>query len=217
MLLSLSCVNANLIGSRISTSISPVKRHTRCSPLLAGESVMASNSLRVAAAQMTSINDLAANFATCSRLVKVFHLFLSKVSFFLSPFNLSHLARSPFFICNRVSLKIGCFICVVVVIIIIILYWLFEAFCHTICLQRKQHQLEQKCFAFLKPSLMWVSRMGTVPLLLNLWTDHSCTNIALWPGSHSMLCLIIDPISEKIVICLFWSKYLPITNTSIIM
>lgn len=31
---------------------------------------MAANSLRVAAAQMTSINDLAANFATCSRLVK---------------------------------------------------------------------------------------------------------------------------------------------------
>ncbi|KAJ6322867.1 hypothetical protein OIU77_012665 [Salix suchowensis] len=31
---------------------------------------MASNSVRVAAAQMTSINDLAANFATCSRLVK---------------------------------------------------------------------------------------------------------------------------------------------------
>uniref|UniRef100_A0A6N2NL28 CN hydrolase domain-containing protein n=1 Tax=Salix viminalis TaxID=40686 RepID=A0A6N2NL28_SALVM len=31
---------------------------------------MASNPVRVAAAQMTSINDLAANFATCSRLVK---------------------------------------------------------------------------------------------------------------------------------------------------
>ncbi|KAL4358337.1 hypothetical protein AHAS_Ahas09G0276600 [Arachis hypogaea] len=31
---------------------------------------MPSNSVRVAAAQMTSINDLAANFATCSRLVK---------------------------------------------------------------------------------------------------------------------------------------------------
>ncbi|KAK3034440.1 hypothetical protein RJ639_034677 [Escallonia herrerae] len=35
----------------------------------AAESEMA-NSVRVAAAQMTSINDLAANFATCSRLVK---------------------------------------------------------------------------------------------------------------------------------------------------
>lgn len=31
---------------------------------------MTANSVRVAAAQMTSINDLAANFATCSRLVK---------------------------------------------------------------------------------------------------------------------------------------------------
>ncbi|KAI9157738.1 hypothetical protein LWI28_027204 [Acer negundo] len=34
------------------------------------ESIMAANSVRVAVAQMTSINDLAANFATCSRLVK---------------------------------------------------------------------------------------------------------------------------------------------------
>ncbi|WCJ19433.1 Deaminated glutathione amidase [Euphorbia peplus] len=33
-------------------------------------SEMAASSLRVAAAQMTSINDLAANYATCSRLVK---------------------------------------------------------------------------------------------------------------------------------------------------
>ncbi|CAI0442952.1 unnamed protein product, partial [Linum tenue] len=40
---------------------------------LSGEqaaAAMASNSVRVAAAQMTSVNDLAANFATCSRLVK---------------------------------------------------------------------------------------------------------------------------------------------------
>ncbi|XP_024024738.1 nitrilase-like protein 2 isoform X2 [Morus notabilis] len=39
----------------------------------AGESnsvMAAANSVRVAAAQMTSVNDLAANFATCSRLVK---------------------------------------------------------------------------------------------------------------------------------------------------
>ncbi|XVF23745.1 hypothetical protein REPUB_Repub13aG0065700 [Reevesia pubescens] len=36
-----------------------------------GESVMAaSNSVRVAAAQMTSTNDIASNFSTCSRLVK---------------------------------------------------------------------------------------------------------------------------------------------------
>ncbi|XP_057735892.1 deaminated glutathione amidase, chloroplastic/cytosolic [Arachis stenosperma] len=37
---------------------------------VSSESTMPSNSVRVAAAQMTSINDLAANFATCSRLVK---------------------------------------------------------------------------------------------------------------------------------------------------
>ncbi|XP_034203159.1 deaminated glutathione amidase, chloroplastic/cytosolic isoform X1 [Prunus dulcis] len=56
--------------------ISPLLRHAppiRCQSarvIIAGESNMAANSLRVAAAQMTSINDLAANFATCSRLVK---------------------------------------------------------------------------------------------------------------------------------------------------
>ncbi|BBG97875.1 Nitrilase/cyanide hydratase and apolipoprotein N-acyltransferase family protein, partial [Prunus dulcis] len=54
----------------------PLLRHAppiRCQSarvIIAGESNMAANSLRVAAAQMTSINDLAANFATCSRLVK---------------------------------------------------------------------------------------------------------------------------------------------------
>lgn len=37
---------------------------------ITGNSTMA-NSVRVAAVQMTSVNDLAANFATCSRLVKV--------------------------------------------------------------------------------------------------------------------------------------------------
>ncbi|KAI4351203.1 hypothetical protein L6164_005582 [Bauhinia variegata] len=36
----------------------------------AGDSTMAANTVRVAAAQMTSINDLVVNFATCSRLVK---------------------------------------------------------------------------------------------------------------------------------------------------
>lgn len=40
----------------------------------AGESTMSTNSVRVAAAQMTSITDLASNFATCSRLVKVLSL-----------------------------------------------------------------------------------------------------------------------------------------------
>ncbi|KAB1218013.1 Nitrilase-like protein 2 [Morella rubra] len=38
--------------------------------VFAAELDMTANSVRVAAAQMTSINDLAANFATCSRLVK---------------------------------------------------------------------------------------------------------------------------------------------------
>ena len=44
---------------------------------ISSEPAMASNSVRVAAAQMTSINDLAANFATCSRLVKVNSLLIS--------------------------------------------------------------------------------------------------------------------------------------------
>lgn len=44
--------------------------------IVAGDSaVMASNTVRIAAAQMTSVNDLATNFATCSRLVKVFVFF----------------------------------------------------------------------------------------------------------------------------------------------
>ena len=45
------------------------------SGIISSDPAMASNSVRVAAAQMTSINDLAANFATCSRLVKVYSLF----------------------------------------------------------------------------------------------------------------------------------------------
>ncbi|KAA8534305.1 hypothetical protein F0562_031868 [Nyssa sinensis] len=51
--------------------ISPIKSRFKFLPVhaVASESTMA-NSIRVAAAQMTSINDLAANFATCSRLVK---------------------------------------------------------------------------------------------------------------------------------------------------
>ncbi|XP_028799413.1 nitrilase-like protein 2 [Neltuma alba] len=43
---------------------------TARAPVAGESSTMATNSVRVAAAQMTSINDLAANFATCSRLVK---------------------------------------------------------------------------------------------------------------------------------------------------
>ena len=45
------------------------------SGIISSDPAMASNSVRVAAVQMTSINDLAANFATCSRLVKVYSLF----------------------------------------------------------------------------------------------------------------------------------------------
>ncbi|XP_061985715.1 deaminated glutathione amidase, chloroplastic/cytosolic-like [Populus nigra] len=40
------------------------------SGIISSDPAMASNSVRVAAVQMTSINDLAANFATCSRLVR---------------------------------------------------------------------------------------------------------------------------------------------------
>ena len=94
-------VNANLIGGRIYThlpatslvkryphrllSVPPPSSSSASSSPLSGDpiSIMASNSLRVAAAQMTSINDLAANFATCSRLVKVFSF--SSQSFALSP------------------------------------------------------------------------------------------------------------------------------------
>ncbi|XP_019151132.1 PREDICTED: nitrilase-like protein 2 [Ipomoea nil] len=39
-------------------------------PVSGNDSVAMANSIRVAAAQMTSVNDLATNFATCSRLVK---------------------------------------------------------------------------------------------------------------------------------------------------
>ncbi|KAK3422389.1 hypothetical protein EUGRSUZ_G02782 [Eucalyptus grandis] len=42
---------------------------SRAAAAAAADSTMAAGSVRVAAAQMTSINDLAANFATCSRLV----------------------------------------------------------------------------------------------------------------------------------------------------
>nr|GMC92757.1 nitrilase-like protein 2 [Ipomoea batatas] len=40
-------------------------------PAAGSVSVAMANSIRVAAAQMTSVNDLATNFATCSRLVKI--------------------------------------------------------------------------------------------------------------------------------------------------
>ncbi|XP_068490572.1 deaminated glutathione amidase, chloroplastic/cytosolic isoform X2 [Phaseolus vulgaris] len=60
------CVQANSIGGFVSSipksslSLSPTTTMAMPSP----------NSLRVAAAQMTSVSDLAANFATCSGLVK---------------------------------------------------------------------------------------------------------------------------------------------------
>ncbi|KAJ8760271.1 hypothetical protein K2173_011683 [Erythroxylum novogranatense] len=43
------------------------------STTVAGVPIMAAQSVKVAAAQMTSVNDLATNFATCSRLVKLEH------------------------------------------------------------------------------------------------------------------------------------------------
>ncbi|KAK9913343.1 hypothetical protein M0R45_037161 [Rubus argutus] len=58
----------SLTHSQITPLIAPIR--SKSARIIAGESNMAANSLRVAAAQMTSINDLAANFATCSRLVK---------------------------------------------------------------------------------------------------------------------------------------------------
>uniref|UniRef100_A0A7C9A475 CN hydrolase domain-containing protein n=1 Tax=Opuntia streptacantha TaxID=393608 RepID=A0A7C9A475_OPUST len=53
------------------TSAAAVSRaHVRARACYAGEPTMAGNSARVAVAQMTSVNDLASNFATCARLVK---------------------------------------------------------------------------------------------------------------------------------------------------
>ncbi|KAF7811436.1 nitrilase-like protein 2 [Senna tora] len=67
----------HVFGVRINSQISPISLGRKRKSMtdlaaVAGESspIMASNTVRVAAAQMTSINDLAANFATCSRLVK---------------------------------------------------------------------------------------------------------------------------------------------------
>ncbi|MED6184965.1 Deaminated glutathione amidase, chloroplastic/cytosolic [Stylosanthes scabra] len=57
-------MSVNVIGRIYSRLVLP-RRFS-----VSGESTMPSNSVRVAAAQMTSINDLASNFATCSRLVK---------------------------------------------------------------------------------------------------------------------------------------------------
>ncbi|AES63039.2 carbon-nitrogen family hydrolase [Medicago truncatula] len=69
MRLSSCWVNNNIrINNTNGTSI---RRRLRASlSVTTGESTMATNSVRVAAAQMTSITDLASNFSTCSRLVK---------------------------------------------------------------------------------------------------------------------------------------------------
>ncbi|KAF3433814.1 hypothetical protein FNV43_RR24917 [Rhamnella rubrinervis] len=48
----------------------PLRSHFSGTVAAVSDSVMASNSVRVAAAQMTSINDLDSNFATCARLAK---------------------------------------------------------------------------------------------------------------------------------------------------
>ena len=146
------CVQANAIGgfaSTVSKSLpSPSPSTTMAMP--------SPNSLRVAAAQMTSVSDLAANFATCSRLVKVLFFFI--FSFLGSLYFLSY---SP--------------------ILFYIILFLFFFFLIIDCLvvlsigfgvQRKQLQLEPNCFAFLRPSLMWVSRMGTVLGLLSHWMDQ---------------------------------------------
>ncbi|CAN1148515.1 Deaminated glutathione amidase, chloroplastic/cytosolic [Linum perenne] len=63
--------NSSFLTS-ITTHVSPRSLTVKSrASTLSGESAMAStSSVRIAAAQMTSINDLAANFATCSRLVK---------------------------------------------------------------------------------------------------------------------------------------------------
>lgn len=79
----------HLFSGMIKAQICPTSLgHKRAAVAVAGDSspisTMAANSLRVAAAQMTSINDLAANFATCSRLVKV--TYLSSFAFSLLPF-----------------------------------------------------------------------------------------------------------------------------------
>lgn len=62
------------ISSRHPRSWSPISRAA------ATVSAMAAGSVRVATAQMTSIDDLAANFATCSRLVQV-NLVFSQFTF----------------------------------------------------------------------------------------------------------------------------------------
>ncbi|KAJ8540335.1 hypothetical protein K7X08_030254 [Anisodus acutangulus] len=60
------CLNTQLS----STKSSGYKFAVTSASTVAGKSISMANSVRVAAAQMTSVNNLAVNFSTCSRLVK---------------------------------------------------------------------------------------------------------------------------------------------------
>ncbi|KAK4353671.1 hypothetical protein RND71_025865 [Anisodus tanguticus] len=61
----------NLNGRKIwSTKSSGYKFAVTSASTVAGKSISMANSVRVGAAQMTSVNNLAVNFSTCSRLVK---------------------------------------------------------------------------------------------------------------------------------------------------
>lgn len=67
----LSCWVNNHIRINNTNATSSRRRLRASLSVTGGESTMANNSVRVAAAQMTSVTDLASNFSTCSRLVKV--------------------------------------------------------------------------------------------------------------------------------------------------
>lgn len=85
----------------ISLRLLQLQRHRlRASLSGAGESIMAAtttNSVRVAAAQMTSITDLASNFTTCSRLVRVFSFLPTHSLNFTSLINPIWLGGFPLF------------------------------------------------------------------------------------------------------------------------
>lgn len=72
---------ANTLCRPVKFSHPPLRSHFSGTVTAVSDSVMAANSVRVAAAQMTSINDLASNFATCVRLAKV-----TQTSYFISLF-----------------------------------------------------------------------------------------------------------------------------------
>ncbi|KAG6763611.1 hypothetical protein POTOM_031038 [Populus tomentosa] len=124
---------------------------------------MASNSVRVAAVQMTSINDLAANFATCSRLAKL------RYSFSLLK------QRNPRYACRTLGVDPTCAVRIT---------------CD--CQVQKQWLLGQSWFVFLKVFLSLRQRMGKVLSLRNLWTDQLCNGIACWLGSRAFGCHLED-------------------------